>query len=111
MKLLKYLLENNRNKVTAEFNNHISMSKEWMSKHTNVLAQMLENQYKINVTLETILQSNALKENSLIKYAQFAQLLEVIGENMEDLTQELLRIENSLAFTRASSMQYSMIDI
>lgn len=104
-------LENNQNKITDEFNNHISTSKEWMSKHTNVLTQMLENQHKINITLETILQSNAYREDSLIKYAQFAQLLEVIGENVEDLTQELLRIENSLAFTRASSTHHSMIDI
>lgn len=105
------LLENNQYKITAELNNHISLSKEWISKHTNVLTQMLENQRKINITLETILQSNALREDSLIKYAQFAQLLEVLGDNIEDLTQELFRIENSLAFAHASSMHHSMVDI
>lgn len=104
-------LQNNQNKIVTEFNEHISMSKEWMFKHSNVLAQIIENQSKINTTIELILNSDALRESSLIKYAKFAQLLEVIGENVEDLTQELLRIENSLAFIRVSSTHHSMIDI
>lgn len=104
-------LETNQNKITSEFNNHISLSKEWMLKHSNVLTQIVDNQSKINTTLELILNNNAFREDSLIKYAKFAQLLEIIGENVEDLTLELLRIENSLAFIHASSTHHSMIDI
>lgn len=105
------ILERNQNKLATEFNDHISMSKEWMSKYNCIITQIVQNQNKINITLETILQSNALSENSLIKYAHFAQLLEIISDNVEDLFQELIRIENSLAFIRASSTHHSMIDI
>lgn len=104
-------LESNQNNVISELNNHVSLSKEWMNKHTDVLEQLVKNQNKINHTIELILESNSYKENSLIKYAKFAQILEIVGENVEDMMQGLLRIENSLAFVHASSMHHSMIDI
>ncbi|XP_028167798.1 uncharacterized protein LOC114364678 [Ostrinia furnacalis] len=105
------ILKSNQDKVTTEFNNHISLCKEWMSKHNDILTQLLDNQNKINATIETILNSDAYKENSLIKYAKFAQLLVIVSENIEDLTQELIRLENCLAFIRASSTHHSMIDV
>lgn len=105
------VLEINQDKVLADFNKHVSLSKEWMSKHSNTLTQIVKNQAKINSTLETILQINTLKEDRFLRYTQFAQLLEVINDNVEDLVQELIRIENSLAFIRASSTHHSMIDI
>lgn len=104
-------LMSNQDKISSEFNNHISISKEWMSKHNDILNQLLNNQLKINNTLELILKSNAYKEDNLIKYAKFAQLLVIVSENIEDLAQELIRLENSLAFIRASSTHHSMIDI
>ena len=58
-----------------------------------------------------ILQKKAISNDSLPKYTNFAQLLEVLSENIENVSLELLRIENSLAFIRASSTHHSMIDI
>lgn len=103
------VLENNQIKLSSEFNNHISLSKEWMLKHGNVIRQIVDNQNRINKTLELILQNKAIQ--SLTRYANFAQLLSLISENIEDLSLELLRIENSLAFIHASSTHHSMIDI
>lgn len=105
------LLQNNQDKIVSEVNNHISLSKEWMSSHTHVLDQLVNNQIKINTTLELLLDRDAYRESSLIKYAKFAQLLEIIGENIDDLMLELIRIENTLAFIRASSTHHSMLDI
>lgn len=105
------LLENNQDKMVTQFNNHVSLSKEWMSKHSSILTQLVENQIKINNTLELILNSNIYREDSLMKYAKFAQLLVIIGENIEDLMAELIRVENMLAFIRVSTTHHSMIDI
>lgn len=104
-------LQDSDNKIVSEFNNHISLSKEWMSQHSDVLTQLIENQNKVNATIELILDRDAYREDSLIKYAKFAQLLEIIGENLEDLTTELTKIENNLAFIRASTTHHSMIDV
>lgn len=76
-----------------------------------MISQLIENQSKINGTLELLLGKDAHRDESLIKYAKFAQLLEIISDNVEDLMKELIRIENSLAFIRASSTHHSMIDI
>ncbi|XP_047993939.1 uncharacterized protein LOC125235743 [Leguminivora glycinivorella] len=104
-------LQLNQNKIVSELNSHVSLSKDWASRQGSILDTLVENQKKINATLEVILDSNAYRENSLIKYAKFAQLLIILSENVEDLSQELLRIENSLAFIRSSSAHHSMIEI
>lgn len=104
-------LQLNQNKIVSELNSHVSLSKDWASRQGNILNTLVENQRRINATLEVILDSNAQKENSLIKYVKFAQLLIILSENVEDLSQELLRIENSLAFIRSSSAHHSMIEI
>lgn len=105
------LLQINQGKTVSDFNKHISLSKEWMTKHSNALEQLVVNQEKINSTLQLILNSNIHKESSLIKYARFAQLLEIASENTEDLMQEILRIENALAFIHLSTTHHTMIDV
>lgn len=44
------LLEINEYKVVSTFNNHVSSSKEWMSKQSEILTKLVENQFKINKT-------------------------------------------------------------
>lgn len=48
---------------------------------------------------------------TLIKYAKIGHLLVILSENIDNLRNELLRIENSLAFIYASSTHHSMISI
>lgn len=104
-------LQNNENKVVSEFNNHISLSKEWMSQHSTILDQLTKNQEMINATLELLLEKSAYRDYSLIKFAKFAQILGIITNNVEDLMLEIVRLENIMAFIRASSTHHSMIDI
>lgn len=105
------VLENNQVKITDEFNNHISMSKDWMAHHSKVITAIVQNQDKINSTLELLLNNEAHKDTSLIKYARFAQLLIIISENADDIMAELLRLENILSFVRASSTHHSLVSI
>lgn len=105
------ILENNEHKMLSEFNDHISLNKDWMTQHTMLIESITENQEKINKTLELILDKKAYADYSLLKYAKFAQLLAIISENTDDLALELTRLENILAFVRASSTHHSMIGI
>lgn len=105
------LSRNNENKLVSELNSHISLNKEWMSQFSSTLTKLIDNQSRLNSTMELLIDSNAFRESSLIKYAKFAQLLDIISRNTEDLMDELFRIENSLAFIRASTTHHSMIDI
>ncbi|XP_073960589.1 uncharacterized protein [Choristoneura fumiferana] len=102
-------LKTNQDRVVTELNDHISLSKEWMDHHANIISQMVENQVKINETLLLLLNSNAQAETSLLKYAKFAQLLIIINDNIDSLISEIYRIEDILAFTRSRSMHHSML--
>lgn len=104
------ILQNNQDKLANEFNNQISLNKEWMNKSNNVLIQLVENQVKINETLRVLLNVTD-KTDDLIKYTRFSQILTILSNNVDDLMLELIKIENTLAFIRASSTHHSSLDI
>lgn len=104
-------LQANQGKMASELNSHVSLNKEWISRQNIVLDTLVENQKKINATLELILENNAYGRNSLVKYAKIAQLFSIFRENVEDLRLELIRIEDCLAFIRVSRTHHSMLDI
>lgn len=104
-------LTNNGNKIAVELNNHISLSKDWMAKHTEVINNLVENQIKINKSLELLVNNQSQMGISLIKYTKISQFLSIISENVDDLLTELYRIENILGFIRASSTHHSMLDV
>lgn len=87
-------LKTTQNKIFMELNSHISLSKDWMTQHYDVMSQLVKNQEKLNSTLELLLDKDAYGDSNLIKYAKFAQLLTIISENTYDLYKELQRIEN-----------------
>lgn len=103
------ILSSNENKLFSEFNNHISLSKEWMSRHSNILNTIANNQAKIKKVLDTIMISNYHHGDELVRYAHFAQFLLILGDNIDKLFFELLRIDNILAFVRASSTYHSSL--
>lgn len=104
-------LENNQDKMNSQINNHISLSKEWMMHQASIISSIASNQIKINHTLHLLLDTDAYVQHSLIKYVKLAQLLNIITDNIDDLSVELQRIENVLAFTRTASMHHSMIRV
>lgn len=104
-------LQTNQNSIVSELNNHISINKEWTTKVSSIISQLVENQNLINRTLVTIMDETAHTDYNLIKFAKFAQLLIIISENVVDLLNELISVENSLAFIHASTTHRSMISI
>lgn len=104
-------LQDSNNEIAEELNNHISISKEWMVQHSNIIMQLVTNQAKINETLKLLLDKDAYKDSSLIKYAKFGQYLTILTENLDAIQKELIRIENIIAFIHSSSSHHSMISI
>lgn len=72
---------------------------------------ILENQDKISKAFNQIMQSDTENETNLIKYAHLAQHLLILGDNIDDLSQELMNLENTLAFIRASSTPHSILSL
>ncbi|XP_049869059.1 uncharacterized protein LOC126368890 [Pectinophora gossypiella] len=104
-------LKNNQDKLSSQINNHISLSKEWILHQSSVISQIANNQIKINETLHLLLDKGVYAESTLIKYAKLAQFLTIISDNVDELSNELRRIEDIIAFTRTSSTHHSMLGI
>jgi hypothetical protein len=105
------VFKRNEQKLEFEFNSHISLSKDWMAQHTRVISQLTKNQISINSTLTLLLQDSQKVERKMLYLTRFAQVLSIVSENVDDLLSELYRIEDILAFVRASSTHHSMLRI
>lgn len=102
-------LQDNEEQITSEFNNHISLGKQWMTENSKIINDIVINQNKIENSINEILNSNVNIENKILKFAHLAQYLLFLGDNIENLSDELSRLENILAFIHASSMHRSVL--
>lgn len=103
------ILEQNQNNLNAEINHQMSLSKQWASRSANILDRIIENQKKMEGVINSILASNLEHEASLVKFAHLAQLLLILGDNVDSLSSEITRLQNLLAFIKAKSTHHSTI--
>lgn len=104
-------LENNENKLVIELNNHVSLSKNWTAQYSKILDSIVDNQNKIEVMVNKIKQVEASRGYELVKYAHLAQVLIVLTDNADSISQELLKLQNVLAFIRASATHHSVLNL
>lgn len=104
-------MQDNENKLQSEINDHISLSKEWMSHHTKILSDIVENQQNMSKILNLIFANEVSRDQELIKYAHLAQYLLILGDNIESLYDELNSLEKLLAFIHAKSILHSTFSI
>lgn len=104
------MLQKNENNLAMEINHQISLSKQWASQSSNVTDRIVENQKKIEKIINNILDNDARKEEDAIKYFHLEQLLTMLGDDIDNLSQELSKLQNLLAFIKAKSIHYSVLD-
>ncbi|XP_038214023.1 uncharacterized protein LOC119833878 [Zerene cesonia] len=105
------VLENNQHTLESELNSHISLNKEWTLKNSKLISNITLNQAKITKVLDLIMNSVADHETDLIKYAHLAQHLLILGDNIDRLSEEISKLENTLAFIRVSGAPHSILNI
>lgn len=104
-------LEDNENKLVTELNSHVSLSKNWTLQYTKILDTITDNQNKIEMLLKKIHEAEASRDNDLVKYAHLAQTLMILTDNVDSISQELLKLQNILAFIRASTTHHSVLNL
>lgn len=105
------LIQDNESKLATELNNHISFSKDWTIQYTKIIDNMLESQGKMEVLLEKIRETEITKDYDLIKYAHLAQVFLILGDNVDSISQELLKLQDALALIKLSSLHHSILSI
>lgn len=65
------VLQSNDNTLELELNNHISLTKEWMSEHSSIVDSVVNNQRKITNTLNSLVYNSTNRDKELVKYAQW----------------------------------------
>lgn len=79
------------------------------SQYSKIIDSIVDNQRKIETLINKISESDATNEYDLIKYAHFAQVLIILSDNVDSISQELARLQNTLAFIRVSTMHHSLL--
>lgn len=104
-------LQDSQNTLITEFNSHISLSKNLTTEYSKVIDNIVENQGKMSILLDKISKSEATRDNDLVKYAHLAQVLMILSDNVDSISQELLKLQNNLAFIRTSTMHHSVLNL
>lgn len=104
-------LQENENKMVTELNNRVSLNKHWMSENSKIFSKLLQNQNKIKETVDEIMISDLRQEKDIVKYAHLAQYIIMLADNIESLSDEMLKLENLLAFIRAKSTHFLMFKL
>ncbi|XP_053602165.1 uncharacterized protein LOC128670489 [Plodia interpunctella] len=105
------VLQNNEKQLETELNEHISLGKEWIAKHSIVLDSIVKNQNRLANSIDHILNSDASRDYDMIKYAHLAQYLIIISDNTDNLYEEIHNLENMVAFIQSKTTAHYMINI
>ncbi|XP_045487755.1 uncharacterized protein LOC123689889 [Pieris rapae] len=105
------ILQNNQDNIISEFNNHISLSKAWMSEHAKTIDKLVENQIDLNKTMYFMISKFNTEHVDTVIFAEISQLLNSFDDNINELLLVIRNIEDSLAFTRTYTAHHIMLDI
>jgi hypothetical protein len=106
---IKALQDSDRT-LEAEINNQVSLSKEWSSRYTNVIKSIVSNQNIMQKLLNKISESVATNDNDLIKYAHLAQVFLILSDNVDSISQEILNLQNMIAFIKTGTLHHSILN-
>lgn len=95
-------LQDNADKLVSEFNNHVSLSKEWSTQYSKIIDSISDNQKSIETLLNKIRQDETTNSKDLVKYAHVAQILMILSDNVDSFSQKLTKYESMLAFIGAA---------
>ena len=104
------ILKENEYRIQAQLNQHVSLSKTWVSQNANLLTNITKNQELIGNVLNRIINSTTANLD-LIHYAHMAQHLIILSDNIDNLSEELHKLEYTLAFIRALSTPHMVVNI
>ncbi|XP_060802778.1 uncharacterized protein LOC106142071 isoform X1 [Amyelois transitella] len=104
-------LEEDEHRLATEFNQHVSLTKDLTSQYSKIINDIVKNQNKMADLINRINESDASRDYDLIKYAHLAQMLIILSDNVDSISQELTRLQNILAFIRTSTMHHSAISL
>lgn len=104
------VLNKYQNNLAAEINHQISLSKQWVSHNANVTDRIVKNQLKIEEAIKSIFDNNARLESDMAQYVHLSQLFLILGDNIDNLSDEFSKLQNLLAFIRAKSNHHSVLN-
>lgn len=104
-------LQDSDNTLLREFNNHVSLTKDWITQHSKIIDNIVENQRKLAVMVRNVTQDLTNREHDLIRYAHLAQMILIISDNVDILSQEISKLQNVLAFIRTSTAHHAVISL
>lgn len=104
-------LQESENKLISEYNNHVTLSKDWSAQYTKTIDNIIENQNKIQTLIKKINESEVERDYDLIKYAHLAQVFLILNDNVETVSQELNKLENAMGFIRTSTVHHGILNL
>lgn len=105
------ILNKNEQNISDSFSKHITLSKEMSAQQFKILNDLRSNQLKLKSALADVINLTITDTERNNKYAEIGHSIFIINDNVQDLTYEISRLENILAFSRTKSMHHSVLSL
>lgn len=105
------ILQNNDQELSVSFNKHISLYKEMTLQQTQILNNITYNQRKLEKAIISINNASETNKEQMHQYAQISQLFSIVTENVQELSFEINKLSNIVAFSRTNVMHHSILSI
>lgn len=105
------ILQNNDQDISLKFNKHISLYKEMTLQQTQILNNLTSNQGKLYKAINLISSTVLSDKDLILQFSQISQLFSIVSENVQELSFEINRISNIIAFSRTNVMHHSILSV
>lgn len=105
------VLNNNEKRIADTFNKHITLYKEMTIEQTHIFNDLKTNQDKLEKALSIVFNYTVSENERNKKHMNLVNYFAIFGEKVQDLSNEIDRLEDILAFSRTKSMHHSVLSV
>lgn len=105
------ILNKNEKSISDSFTKHITLFNEMNVQQNQILTDLKNNQGKLQTALSNIINLTYSDNERNTRYIRLAQFFMLFSEKVQDLTEEINRLENILSFSRTKSMHHSVLSV
>lgn len=105
------ILQDNNLDLSNSLGKHITLFKQMSTHQSEILTNLTNNQRRLEKTIEHFLNYTGHETEQVARYAYLSQIFTLINENVLELSLEIDRIENIVAFSRTGTVHHSILSL
>lgn len=105
------ILENNNHNLMNSIKQHTTLSKKWVDDQALVISKLTKNQQQLQNATKIFEKKTNSNSDMIHMYIYLTQTFFILDDNMRDILNEIIKIENIVAFTSSHTVHHSILSL